>query len=144
MGKAKEKLIPPGWKDDKIYSPIRYRQFINWGLKMEKMKLLGLGGLAAAGFGSICCVGPVVLAGLGFGAGTISFARGFGILHTPLVVLAVLFLGAAFYFQYRKKEPNPEQAPCCKPKSGNIGKNPAILWFATGLTIFLFLFPYFI
>ncbi|MFQ5444512.1 MAG: mercuric transporter MerT family protein [Nitrospinales bacterium] len=111
---------------------------------MDKKKITGIGALIAAGIGSICCIGPIVLAALGFGAGALSFARGFGVLHMPMMLLAFVLLGAAFYFHYKKKEQNNTQAACCEPVSGNNRKNPAILWFATVLTIFLFLVPYII
>ena len=70
---------------------------------MDKAKLTGIGGLLAAGIGSVCCVGPAILAGLGFGAGALSFVRSFGILHMPMMVLAFILLGSAFYLHFRRK-----------------------------------------
>lgn len=80
---------------------------------MNKVKVTGIGGLIAAGIGSVCCVGPVVLAGLGFGAGAIGVAQGFGVLHWPMLILAVLLLGSAFYFHSRKNK-SDVNAGCCE------------------------------
>ncbi|MFQ5451640.1 MAG: hypothetical protein ACE5E9_13515 [Nitrospinaceae bacterium] len=80
---------------------------------MNKKTVTGMGGLIAAGAGAFCCIGPPILASLGFGAGAIGFARDFGSLHLPLMVLAVLLLGTAFYLHRRDKD---------KARPGNAGK----------------------
>lgn len=111
---------------------------------MDKISTTGLGALIAAGVGSVCCVGPVILAGLGFGAGALSFAREFGVLHMPMMVLAFLLLSGAFYFHFQKRRVSIKKEECCEPSVSNKSKTHAILWLATGLTAILFLFPYII
>lgn len=110
---------------------------------MNKEKFMGMSGLIAAGIGSVCCVGPVVLAGLGLGAGALAFARSFGFLHMPMMALAVVLLGTAFFFHFKKK-PSGSETGCCETQPAKGSKARIFLWTATGLTIFLFLFPYFI
>jgi len=110
---------------------------------MDKEKFMGIGGLVAAGIGSICCVGPVVLAGLGLGAGALSFARSFGVLHMPMMALAVGLLGTAFFFHFKKKT-SDSGAGCCETQPAKGNKAKIFLWAATVLTICLFLFPYFL
>ena len=110
---------------------------------MDKEKFMGIGGLVAAGIGSICCVGPIILAGLGLGTGALAFARSFGFLHMPMMVLAVGLLGTAFFFHFKKKTYD-SGAGCCETQPAKGKKVQIFLWSATVLTIFLFLFPYFI
>jgi mercuric ion transport protein len=109
---------------------------------MNKEKLTGLGGIVAAVIGSVCCVGPVVLGGLGFGVGAISFARDFGFLHLPMMVLAFLLLGTAFYFHYRKGNPQKENSPACEVVPGKQQRSGIFLWVATGLALILFIYPF--
>ncbi|MCH8208505.1 MAG: hypothetical protein IIA62_05565 [Nitrospinae bacterium] len=111
---------------------------------MDKAKLTGIGALLAAGIGSVCCVGPAILAGLGFGAGALSFVRSFGILHMPMVVLAFILLGSAFYLHFRKSNKVNSGPGCSEVEPGQTKRTRTILWTATGLTLFLFLLPYFI
>ncbi len=107
---------------------------------MNKEKLTGLGGITAAVLGSVCCVGPVILGGLGFGVGAISFARDFGFLHLPMMVLAFLLLGTAFYIRYRKG--NKENSLACEVVPRKRKRNGTFLWIATGLALILFIYPY--
>jgi hypothetical protein len=109
---------------------------------MNKEKWTGLSGFIAAGIGSVCCVGPVVLAGLGFGAGAVSFARDFGFLHLPMMVLAFLLLGTALYLRYRKGNIQKENPITCKVVPGKPQRSGIFLWVATALTLLLFIYPY--
>lgn len=111
---------------------------------MDKTKITGIGGLAAAGIGSVCCIGPAILAGLGFGAGALSFVRSFGILHMPMMVLAFILLGSAFYLHFRKPTKADSGPDCCEAEPEQNKRTMTVLWTATGLTGFLFLLPYFI
>lgn len=111
---------------------------------MDRNSGLGLGALIAAGIGSVCCVGPAIFAGMGLGAGALSFARGFGVIHMPMMILAFLLLGTAFYFQFRKKGEPPSNPKCCEPTEFKKRNSKTILWATTALTLFLFLVPYFI
>lgn len=109
---------------------------------MDKVKVTGLGGLLAGVLGSVCCVGPIILGGLGFGVGAISFARDFGFLHMPLMVLASLLLGTAFYLRFRKGDAEKEKPGTCDVSSGKRNKGSIFLWGATALTLILFIYPY--
>lgn len=110
---------------------------------MDKAKTTGIIGMIAAGIGSICCVGPVILTGLGLGTGVLSFVRSFGFLHMPMMILAVGLLGTAFFFHF-KKNSSDSLAECCETPEGGNKTTKIILWTGAVLTIFLFIFPYFI
>ena len=110
---------------------------------MDKVKITGLGGLLAGVIGSVCCVGPIILGGLGFGLGAISFARDFGFLHMPLMVLAFLLLGAAFYLRYRKGDSPKENSVACNVTPGKRQSKNIFLWAAMAVTLILFIYPYF-
>lgn len=109
---------------------------------MEKEKLATLGGVFAAAVGSVCCIGPIVLAGMGLGAGAIGVAQGFGILHWPLMILAFILVGTAFSLFYRKRALAVNNKEYCEAGTGKTFRNPAWLWTALVLTVSLFLFPY--
>ena len=108
---------------------------------MNKTKVTGMVGLVAAGIGSICCVGPIILAGLGLGTSALTFARSFGILHMPMMILAIVLLGTAFFFHYNKNTSDCV-AGCGETQPDDNKKTKYFLWTATIVTIFLFLFPY--
>ncbi len=110
---------------------------------MDKAKITGILGIFAASIGSICCVGPVILTGLGIGTGVLSFVRSFGFLHIPMMILAVGLLGTAFFFHFKKNSSNP-LAECCETPRSENKTAKIILWTGAVLTIFLFSFPYFI
>ncbi len=109
---------------------------------MDKSKITGLGGLLAGVIGSVCCVGPIILGGLGFSVGAISFARDFGFLHLPLMALAFLLLGTAFYLRSRKADPQIGNSAACVVTPGKRNKSSIFLWAATVITVALFIFPY--
>ena len=111
---------------------------------MDKTKITGVGCLIAAGIGSVCCIGPAILAGLGFRAGALSFLRSFGILHMPMMVLAFILLGSAFYLHFRKPNNAASGPDCCEVEPAQNKRTVTILWTATCLIVLLFLFPYFI
>jgi len=110
---------------------------------MDKAKATGIAGIIAASISSICCVGPVILTGLGFGTGVLSLVRSFGFLHLPMMILAIGLLGTAFYFHF-KKNPADSLEECCETPRSENKTTRILLWTAAVLTIFLFLFPYFI
>lgn len=110
---------------------------------MDRVKVTGLSGLLAAGVGAICCVGPAVLAGLGFGVGAISFARDFGFLHLPMAGLAVILLSTAFYLKFKNKSAGSFKDETCSLNTGKAKSSGIYLWVALILTLFLFAYPYF-
>jgi mercuric ion transport protein len=108
---------------------------------MSKERIIGASGLLAAGIGSVCCVGPVILASMGLGAGALSFARSLGFLHIPMMILAVGLIGTAFFIHFKRRASNSE-AKCCEAPPGNNRKAILFLWLVSILTILLFTFPY--
>jgi len=99
-----------------------------------------LGAIGAAIVASVCCIGPVLLAGLGVGA--VAAAQKFAPLRPMFLAVTALLLGLGFYFAYRK----PEQAACageaCKP-SGIARWTKPLLWIATAIVLALVAFPYY-
>lgn len=98
-----------------------------------KEKLVGIGAVLSAALASVCCIGPLVLAGLGLGS---LGAAGALTKYRPLF-MAVTFaiLGIAFYFVYRKREVQCKDGSC-KVESGN-KKSRVALW---GVTLFALVF----
>lgn len=108
-----------------------------------------VGGLVAAFFASICCIGPVVFAALGVGIGATGFLAGTaGFLkallpYRPVFIgLTMLLLGIGFYLAYRK----PESARCAPGEvctQGNLkGGSRVWLWIMASLALVLVLAPY--
>ncbi len=109
---------------------------------MDKSKITGLGGLLAGIVGSVCCVGPVILGGLGFGVGVIGFVRDLGFLHIPMMALAFLLLGAAFYMRYQKADPQMGNSAACEVAPGKRNKGIVFLCTTMVLTLLLFVYPF--
>lgn len=105
----------------------------------EKVGIFGA--IGAAVVASICCIGPVVFAGLGIGA--VTAAQGFAPLRPYFVALTAVFLGLGFYFAYRK----PKQATACEgqtcetPRAARWGR--PLLWVASAVVLALVTFPYY-
>ena len=110
---------------------------------MNKARTTGIIGVIAASIGSICCVGPVILTGLGLGTGVLSLVRSMGFLHIPMMILAVGLLGTAFFFHFTKKS-SDSFTECRETPRGENKTTRNILWTGAVVTISLFLFPYFI
>lgn len=100
-----------------------------------------VGAIGAAVLASICCIGPVVLVGLGIGA--VTAAQEFAPLRPYFLALTAVFLGLGFYFAYRK----PKAAPACDgeacevPRLARLGR--PLLWVATVVVVGLVTFPYY-
>ncbi|MFQ5640387.1 MAG: mercuric transporter MerT family protein [bacterium] len=104
---------------------------------MNKAALTTVGSILSALLASLCCIGPVVFALIG--AGSLGFAAMFEPYRPYLLALTVLFLGAAFYFTYRKREVKCEDGTCRTETAGKWNK--LLLWIAaTVVAIFMF-FP---
>ncbi len=103
-------------------------------------KVCMAGAIGAALLASVCCLGPVVLAGLGIGA--MAAAQSFAPYRPLFLALTVLFLGVGFYFAYRKPKQAACEGPVCEaPRAARWGR--PLLWLATGLVIALVAFPYY-
>ena len=90
---------------------------------------------------SICCFGPLMLAILGLGGGALLLKlepfRPFAL------AAAAVFLGAAFYFAYRRP-PAQECAPdssCAEPS--NRRRQRMGLWIVTAIVALAAAFPYY-
>jgi len=96
-----------------------------------------IGTIAAAILASSCCIGPLILAGLGIGSiGIFSPLEK----YRPLfMIVTFAFIGTSFYLTYRKKKSDG----CCdinKVKMVRIKK--VTLWVITAVAVGLILFPY--
>lgn len=106
------------------------------------------GGLLTAFLASICCIGPVLFAALGVGAGATGFlADTAGVLkallpYRPLFIgLTMIFLGISFYLAYRKPTVGDAACQACVPSPG-VRSNRRLLWIIVGLAVALVLAPY--
>jgi len=100
-----------------------------------------IGAIGAAIVASICCIGPVVLAGLGIGA--VAAAQSFAPYRPLFLAVTTVLLGLGFYFAYRR----PKQAAAC---NGEVCETPRVarwgrplLWIATAIVVALVTFPYY-
>jgi len=104
-----------------------------------KDKFLTTGSVLTALLSSLCCIGPLVLVGLGIGS-TALFLE-FNSLRPYLIGLALIFLTPAIYFTYKKREIKCEDGSC-KFQSANKW-NKIVVWFAAFAVLFFISFPYF-
>lgn len=107
----------------------------------SKSGLLLTGALGAALVASLCCILPLVAAGLGVAG--FAAASWFAPWRPYLMVLTFALLGVGFYFAYR-----PRREETCEPGSAcettPVGRwNRAALWIATVFVVALAAFPYY-
>ncbi|MHC9064807.1 mercuric transporter MerT family protein [Nitrospira sp. CMX1] len=107
-----------------------------------------VGGLVAAFFASICCIGPVVFAALGVGIGATGFLAGTaGFLkallpYRPVFIgLTMLLLGLSFYQAYRQPKSVCVLGEVCTPGAMS-RENRTVLWALAVLALVLILAPY--
>lgn len=114
----------------------------------QPASIASAGGILAAFLASLCCIGPVLFAGLGVGVGATGFlANTAGVLkafvpYRPFfIVVALGAIGAGFYLVYRKpKTACASDAHCTETRTGS--KSVVLLWMATALTLIFVLSPY--
>jgi len=112
------------------------------------VSLASLGGIIAALFASLCCIGPVVFAALGVGVGatgimasTAGFLKAFVPYRPFFIIVAIAAIGTGFYLLYRKpKAACASDSHCADSRSRS--KSVFFLWIATGVTFFFILSPY--
>lgn len=95
------------------------------------------GTIVAAILASSCCLGPLILAGLGMGSiGIFSSLEK----YRPLfMIITFAFIGMAFYLTYRKKN----GGDCCEIKQVKMDRIKRIsLWVIAAVAVGLMLFPY--
>ncbi|MGR3303070.1 MAG: mercuric transporter MerT family protein [Candidatus Scalindua sp.] len=105
-------------------------------MKLRSMATI-TGTISAAILASSCCVGPLILAGLGIGSiGIFSSLEKY---RPVFMIITFAFIGMVFYFTYRTKKSDE----CCdinKVKIDRIRK--IVLWTITAVAVGLLLFPY--
>ncbi len=110
--------------------------------------LASLGGIIAAFFASLCCIGPVVFSALGVGVGatgvlasSAGFLKAFVPYRPFFIVVALAAIGTGFYLVYQKPKAACTLESHCTV-SQTRSKPVVILWIATVLTLFFVLSPY--
>jgi len=104
-------------------------------------KYLAVGSAAAAFVASLCCLGPLVLGGLGLGALLVAT---FAPLRPYFLTLSTVLLALGFYFVYRKpKAVEACEGEVCAPDSRTRRLAKPLLWVATLAVLALGLFPYY-
>ena len=106
-----------------------------------KEKLVTIGSALAAILASLCCLGPLVLGGVGLGAALVGT---FAPLRPYFLALSGALLVLGFYFVYRR--PRAEEAcreDLCAHESRTRRIGKAVLWLATAAVLALALFPYY-
>ena len=104
-------------------------------------KFFAAASMGAALVASLCCIGPVMLGGLGLGA---ALASTFEPLRPYFLAGTVVLLALGFYALYRK----PAAKEACEGEVCAPGGQPkraakAMLWLATVVVLALALFPYY-
>jgi len=104
-------------------------------------KFLSLGSAAAAFVASLCCLGPLVLGGVGLGAVLMAT---FAPLRPYFLTVSAVLLALGFYFVYRKPRPAEACAEevCAVDSRARRAAKP-LLWLATLAVLALALFPYY-
>lgn len=104
----------------------------------DKNKLaVGLAALASAGLASVCCLGPLVVTGLGLGS--LGLAAGLTRYRPLFLGLTALVLAVGFYLAYRKREVSCADGTC-EVRSGSRTMKAA-LWGTAALALALGTFP---
>jgi copper chaperone CopZ len=104
----------------------------------EKVGLVAA--ISTAVLASACCLGPVVLAGLGVGA--VAAAQSLESFRPLFLLITFGFLGLGFYFAYRRPEQvSCEGEVCSSPRVARWGR--PLLWVATVIVLALAAFPYY-
>jgi mercuric ion transport protein len=103
-----------------------------------KEKLINIGSASAAFLASLCCIGPIFLAGLGLGGA--GLVTGLETYRPYMMGVTFIFLGAALFMTYRKREEVCEDGTC-KVRRGS-KRSKVTLWIVTALAVFFLAFPY--
>ncbi len=95
----------------------------------------------ASAVSSTCCLGPIVLTGIGADA-LVAAARNFHTLRPLFLGLSVVMLGAAFITTYRPASGDRVvAAESCAPAARR--RTRTLLWIAAVLAVLLATFPYY-
>ncbi len=107
-----------------------------WGL---------VGAVVSAVGASICCVGPLLLLGLGIGGAWVGTLNAMEKYRPFWTAATLIFLGFAFLKVYRKPKEEPRcPGDACRP--GAVRRNRILLWvvavFVLGLLFLPYIIPY--
>ena len=102
-----------------------------------KEQIASIVAVASAALASICCLGPLVLVGLGLGGA--GFAAGLTQYRPYFLGLTAVLLGMAFYLTYRKREVACADGSC-ELRSGSKTMKRA-LWVVTVAALAMSTFP---
>lgn len=102
-----------------------------------KEKIVAIGALITAGFASVCCLGPIVLVGLGLGGA--GLAAGIAKYRPIFLGVTAILIGIAFYLAYCKREVVCKNGTC-QLKSGS-RKMKAVLWVVLFVVVAIGTFP---
>ncbi len=106
---------------------------------MMNDKTIATASVITAGLASLCCIGPIVFAGLG--ATAVGLSAKFEPLRPYFLTLTGIFLALGFYFVYRKpKEQEACESEVCETPRLTRWAKPG-LWLVTVVVILLALFP---
>lgn len=99
--------------------------------------VVGIAALASAALASVCCIGPLLLTGLGLGS--LGLAAGLTRYRPAFLALTAFVLAVGFYLAYRRRE-----MPCadgsCEVRSGSRTMKAA-LWGLTAVALATATFP---
>lgn len=104
---------------------------------MIKTKWTTLGTIGAALLASSCCIGPLVLAGLGLGA--VGVAGALERFRPLFIVIALAILGVGFYLTYRKRPTECQDGVCTSRASSRWGR--IALWIVAVVVLVILFFP---
>lgn len=107
-----------------------------WGL---------IGAVVSAVGASVCCVGPLLLLGLGIGGASVGNLTAMEKYRPFWTAATLVFLGLAFLKVYRKRKKEPCcPGDVCRPEAGR--RSRIILWvvavFVLGLLFLPYIIPY--
>jgi copper chaperone CopZ len=105
-----------------------------------KEKSLAIGSTLAAFVASLCCLGPLLVGGAGFGALLVAT---FAPLQPYFLTLSVVLLATGFYLIYRKPKAGKAcgAGETCEPGSGARRMAKSLLWIAAVAVAVLAFFP---
>jgi copper chaperone CopZ len=104
-------------------------------------KLTTAGAAAAAFVASLCCLGPLLLGGVGLSAALLA---SFAPLRPYFLAVSAVLLAGGFYFAYRKpKAAEGCEGQVCAPESRTRRMAKPLLWIATVAVLALALFPWY-
>ncbi len=104
-----------------------------------KERFLSIGSAVAAFVASLCCLGPLLLGGIGIGAALTAM---FAPLRPYFLALSAVLLAMGFYFAYRKPKPaEPCASEVCAADSRTGRVVRPLLWLATLAVAALAFFP---